>query len=116
MKMMWCWRCKMEVPMLDDEEFTIVAKAYLQSMRAATGPFIEKVAANDTPIEDLIAERFRPVSDAYKQLTGWEERNHNAIIHHQISSYGPPCTHCGKPLRTPRAKFCAACGTHVSSV
>ncbi len=27
MKVIWCWRCKMEVPMLDEKEFGVVATA-----------------------------------------------------------------------------------------
>ncbi len=45
----------------------------------------------------------------YQELTGFPETNVKALWHHRLSLYGPPCTHCGKPLRTPQAKFCAAC-------
>ena len=48
--------------------------------------------------------------DLYEEMTGLRETNINAIWHHRIALYGPPCTECGKPLRTPRASFCAACG------
>jgi hypothetical protein len=43
-------------------------------------------------------------------MTGLRETNINAIWHHRIAEYGPPCGACGKPLRTPKARLCAACG------
>ena len=46
----------------------------------------------------------------YQQLTGFEETNVNALFHHRIEIYGPPCSACGKPLRTPRARRCVECG------
>jgi len=56
----------------------------------------------------------RDVLEQYRELTGFHETNVNAIWHHRLRDYGPPCTSCRKLLRTPRAKFCAACGTRVS--
>ena len=53
--------------------------------------------------------------DLYEEMTGLRETNINAIWHHRIALYGPPCTECGKPLRTPRASFCAACGATPGS-
>lgn len=49
----------------------------------------------------------------YEEITGFHETNKNALWHHRLSVYGPPCLHCGKPLRTTRAKHCAACGRDV---
>jgi hypothetical protein len=97
----------MDVPMLDEEEFAVVGKLYSEGM-SATKEFRLKhnLPLSECPIE----ERFRPVREAYEQMTGMAESNHNAIIHHRISIYGLPCERCGKPLRTPRASFCAACG------
>jgi len=46
----------------------------------------------------------------YEELTGFHETNVNALWHHRLSIYGPPCAACGKPLRTPQARSCAACG------
>lgn len=45
----------------------------------------------------------------YERITGFPETNRVAISHHLIFLYGPPCSNCGKPLRTPQAKLCGAC-------
>lgn len=47
--------------------------------------------------------------EAYERITGYRETNPSTILHHRISLYGPPCHACGKPLRTPMARHCAAC-------
>ena len=52
-----------------------------------------------------------PALTAYYELTGFMETNPAALWHHRVSLYGPPCSNCGKPLRTPRASYCPACGT-----
>lgn len=54
--------------------------------------------------------RFALVRAEYLRLTGFDESNHNAIMHHAVELYGPACRSCGKPLRTPAARQCAACG------
>ncbi len=95
MKILWCWRCKMKVPMLDEEEFSRAYQLYADAFKAENGSR---------------AERFKPLLEYYKELTGFEESEPNAIMHHRILDYGPPCERCGKPYRTPLATFCAACG------
>jgi len=97
MENLWCWRCKMEVPMLHTEEYLIATKLYRDGF--------EQGKCNMTR-----TERFSELLDYYKQLTGFKETNPNAIMHHRIELYGPPCESCTKPYRTPHAKFCAACG------
>lgn len=52
---------------------------------------------------------------AYERITGFKETNPNALFHHRLSMYGPPCRTCGKPLRTPQARFCAMCSTERTS-
>jgi hypothetical protein len=98
----------MEVLMLDEQEYAIISELFSQGMRA-TKEYRQKynLPASGGTIED----RFQPVRDAYRQITGVDETNHLAILHHRISLYGPECHNCGKPLRTERANFCAACGT-----
>jgi hypothetical protein len=106
MQMLWCWRCKAEMPMLDEAEFAEVSKLYRDGL-FATKEFREKwtIPLEGVPREEL----FKPMLDRYEQLTGMNETNPNAILHHCLSQYGPPCKRCGKPLRTPRAKLCGAC-------
>lgn len=53
---------------------------------------------------------FRAMREHYTRLTGGKETHHDHLLEHRISAIGPPCTACGKPLRTPDAKLCAACG------
>jgi hypothetical protein len=92
-KVLYCWRCQMEIPMLEEHE-----AAYVLERR----PDQER-----WPDQDRILRR-------YFELTGFEETNANAGWHHVASQYGAPCSSCGKPLRTPRARMCAACGAQVT--
>ena len=97
MKLLWCWRCRMELPMLDEEEYRIAAGLYGEGFKRRSGGMSR-------------AESMQPLLDYYKEVTGMEETEPNAIMHHRVAQYGPPCESCGKPYRTPRASFCAACG------
>jgi hypothetical protein len=106
MQMLWCWRCKCEMPMLDEAEYARILLLYSESMRG-TKEFRER---HGVPIEHAsIYQRFQPVRDAYERMTGVKESNENAIMHHRLSLYGPPCKHCLRPLRTPKAKLCGSC-------
>jgi hypothetical protein len=62
-----------------------------------------------------LPERFNALLGYYNQVTGMQETNPNAVLHHFVDAYGPPCEKCGKPYRTPRAKICAACGNVISN-
>lgn len=107
MNVMFCWRCQMDIPMLDEEEFAAVRKVHYQCISATK----EFRLQHNLPLENCSLEmRFRPLLEKYREITGFEETEKNAIWHHRISRYGPPCKHCQKPLRSPQASYCAACG------
>jgi hypothetical protein len=97
--------------MLDEAEFSEIASLYGQAFKA-TKEFRERW---DIPLKDAsIDDRFRPVRKTYERLTGTRESNQNAIMHHRLTLYGPPCENCQKPLRTPNAKLCGSCMFPVS--
>lgn len=87
--------------MLDEEEYASVHRLYAEAMRL--------------PLRKSQEDRFAPLLKRYAELTGMKESNHNAVMHHRLSLYGPPCRACGEPLRTPRAKYCGACMATVES-
>jgi hypothetical protein len=92
--------------MLDEVEYAEVSRLYSEGIRATK----EFRGRWGIPLKDAsIIDRFKPVRDAYERITCIKETNENAIMHHRLSKYGPPCKHCGKPLRTPNAKLCAGC-------
>lgn len=97
----------MDIPMLDEEEYRVIAELYSQGIRA-TKEFRQE---HNLPLEDCsLEERFSPVLLKYREITGFEETEANAVMHHRISLYGAPCKHCGKPLRSPKAALCGSCG------
>ena len=81
--------------MLDEDEWTRLAHA------------------QDLSVSKTKSDRFAPMLAEYNRITGFNETNPNAVFHHRLSIYGPPCKHCSKPLRTPQAKLCEACMTPV---
>jgi hypothetical protein len=83
--------------MLDDEEFRLVLS------KQVIGPDVG------------VHERFALFLAEYQRLTGVKETNPNAVWHHKLSMYGPPCKSCGRPLRTPRAKLCGSCMAPVTT-
>jgi hypothetical protein len=79
------------MPMLDETEYEAVAG--------------KRIRIAEVPLRD----QFNASLEEYKRITGMEESNPNAVWHHRLSMYGPPCQNCGKPLRTPQAKLCGSC-------
>ncbi len=97
--------------MLETEEFALVHQARIHGMGV-----VEREAQRRGSVLNLMQpngpiERYhQPVLEMYRLLTGFVETNVNAVWHHVADQYGPPCPQCHKPLRTPQARFCVACG------
>ena len=106
MQTMWCWRCKQEMPILDEDEYAEIARLYKESTLAVK-EYRRRWDASlaDTPLSEL----FAPVCAEFERITGVKEPSENTIMHHRISLYGPPCKRCHKPLRSPNARICGAC-------
>jgi hypothetical protein len=108
----------MVLPMFDEEEYAVFSDMYSAMLRAGA-PRHEKptMSSGNLQVWALGARGLEERSRArgrmlahHASLTRLFEMHPNAIMHHRISMYGPPCSRCNKPLRTPRAKLCAACG------
>jgi hypothetical protein len=121
MRMQWCWRCKKEVPMLDDDEHARVWSAYQRSLQAldraidATVRIEDDTAVLPDPASIPTESIFASAEEEYEKVTGRRDVTTHAVQHHRISKYGPPCKVCGKPLRTAVARSCAACGAAAST-
>lgn len=103
---LYCWRCRTVVPMLDESEFARLEPLLSTSVRNVKR-YREKHAAT---IEMALLEAEQPALEEYFRVTGYRETNVNRLYHHRMALFGPPCGVCARPLRTPRANYCAACG------
>ena len=103
----YCWRCKMDVPMLTEDEWQLVNPIsvieQIQQYRQETGASLAEAFRDNMHLPSLVA---------YERITGSPAGHLDALMHHRLKLYGPACTACGKPLRTPTASFCAACGAN----
>ena len=98
--------------MLDDREWERVGAAFANPVQAIKD-YRER---HNVGLEQAHTETLWEALYLYREITGFAETNPNALQHHRISLYGPPCHSCGKPLRTPVAKRCVECGAVRSHV
>ena len=111
MKMLWCWRCQQEMPMLATAETELVRLAHSRGMQVVEEEYRRRGRVfKPMQLESIVAQRLQPMLEMYRLLTGFVETNPSAVWHHKVDEYGPPCPKCRKPLRTTEARFCAACG------
>ncbi len=93
MKTLWCWRCKSEMPMLDEAEYAEVSRLYGEGMNA-TKEYRQRFGL--TLGEFNRYERFRPLREAYERMTGYKEANQFAsmsmlgVVSNPYASRSPP--------------------------
>jgi len=97
----YSYRLRAMVPMLTDEEYREVigdpATLYFQVKM-----FVSR--------HGWWTEMKHPAADRFRERTGVTLHHTFWLLHVRRSDYGPDCPSCGKPYRTPRARFCAECG------
>ena len=110
-KTLYCWRCKRDVPMLDAGEWMRIEPLLvervtdIQRFRQTSGASLSEALSQGFGGEALVL---------YREMTGAIESDPGNLWHHRIDLLGPPCETCKKPLRTPKANFCAECGARHS--
>ena len=73
--MIWCWRCKMEVPMLDEVEYAQVIHLYSEVIRGTKDLRREKsLSLGATSLHEL----FRFVCDRHEESAGVKNCHENA--------------------------------------
>ncbi len=94
--------------MLTEEEWAAI-EPHLENRFEAASRFC--AAHPEIPLAQALEQgRGTGALEEYARLTGQTETSIEALCHHRITLYGPPCRACGKPLRTPEAPHCAECG------
>jgi len=106
MKVLYCWKCREEKPLLEEEEWAVMEEL-LRIGLEATKRYREEHGSSlaDTPISPT----YREAVIEYRKMTGFHEADPDVIWHHRLSDYGPPCKNCGKPLRSSSARRCFEC-------
>lgn len=97
----------MDIPMLTEEEWVRISP-HLSDGIAQIKQYREE---HQCSLAEARAKGFgRRALEIYEEITGFHETNADALYHHRRNAYGPLCHVCSKPLRTPQARSCAACG------
>ncbi len=105
---LYCWRCRKEVPMLTEEEWAAV-EPHLENRFEAAARYCE--AHPEVGLSQALEQGLGTgAQEEYARITGQPATDLEALYHHRLSLYGPPCAACGRPLRTPEATHCAECG------
>lgn len=97
--------------MFDEPEWAVLQPLLRVGIRAIQ----DYRGAHDVTLADVpMSEMYCAALGEHARLAGDSDVDPRAIWHHRRSGHGPACRTCGKPLRTPKASMCAACGAHMA--
>jgi hypothetical protein len=98
---------KRVIPMLTEDEFRPIARL-LRSRPCDIQQYMR-----DHPSASLTEAKHGSASEAldcYERATGVRLESPDMLHWVELARYGLPCPSCGKLMRTPFARLCAACG------
>jgi len=107
----YSYRLKRKVWMLDDADYAPIGAAVDNYVNAR-----KEVRRNGETRLGVAAEREDVAAIGQYALGLYEDKTGLVLAHPfdlravRAALYGPDCQFCSKPLRTPQAKLCAACG------
>jgi hypothetical protein len=88
----------MDVSMLDDAEWEQV----VPQLKIAIAQIKNYRQVHNASLAEVKDHGYgQGALERYHEITGFQETNVNALWHHRISQFGPPCSSCGGPVRTP---------------
>lgn len=98
---------KRVIPMLTEEEFRPISHLLKRPIETMTRRRQENSAVS---LADVKGNLFDEAADCYERITGVRLAHSHEIYWAELARYGRQCPSCTKLFRTPRARFCAACG------
>jgi hypothetical protein len=108
-ELLYCFRCRRDVTMLDEGEYTRFTKMYAE----CTIPVAQAAVKGEPVRREAYSRICEPMLNAYASLGGPRDIDPKELLRHRRADYGPLCCRCGKPLRTSKASKCVECGTPV---
>lgn len=94
-------------PMFEEREWNLIAR----HLHHAIEQIKDDRERHNASLDEARRQGYgRAALTLYAEPTGYREAQADNLWHRRASLFGPACAACGKPLRTPRATLCAACG------
>lgn len=106
MKKYFCWKCKIVMPFLEEDEWLQVSPLLADGVKAIKN-YREKHGC------DLHTARENCKPEAmlkFEEMTGMPGIHLETIYHHRLKDWGQECPQCNHLLRTQKANVCTKCG------